>query len=196
MKKIVIVLLTFVSSAVFTPRATFAAEIPPLYTCIAPTGTLKANYSAGIHGIPGDTNTYSGTDKVYTISDDYAMQCFCPEGGTGIQTDWVKATEFSTEEIKIYTNSGWMYIPNGSPWGLQDAPYLAKNSSYACKSSGSGGGSSSSSSSSGVGGASSSNTSGGSVLGLATTGNTPFILSVFLSGIALISSGILLRKKA
>ncbi len=194
MKKFIVVCITIALCMGITPSTSFAAEIPNLTTCVAPVGTLKTNHTSGIHGIPGDSNTYSGSDSVYTVSENYSAQCFCPENGQGIQTDWVKADGFSQEEIKIYTNQGWIYIPNGSAWGLSDAPYLAKNSSYSCKSSGGGGSSSSSSSS--VGGASSTNNStGGSVLGLATTGNSLFVLSVFAAGIASTLTGLALRKR-
>ncbi len=197
MKKYLVVSLVFAALVSVNPQEFFAAEMPAFSTCVAPTGSIKANYESGIHGVPGDTNAYSGKDKVYKITDTYTLQCFCPDNGNGIQTDWVKAAAFSSDEIKIYTNQGYVYIPDGAAWGLDSAPYLAKNSGYSCKGNGSGGSSpsSSSSSSSNVGGASASNPSTGSVLGLASTGNSLFVLSVFTAGIASTLTGFVMRKK-
>lgn len=198
MLKALLLIPVFVSLFVITAPKAQASTMPSFTTCLAPNGTLKTAYDTGTHGIPGDTNSYSGSDKVYTVTDNYTMQCFCAENGTGVQTDWAKAGGFTEEEIKVYKNQGWIYIPNGADWGLSQGPYLAKNSSYSCKSSGGGSSSSTSSSSdSKVGGASASNNNnnGGSVLGLANTGNTSFIALLMTIGFASILFSLVLRSK-
>lgn len=196
MKKALLIISLVISILGLSVPKANAQTLPTLTTCLAPNGTLKTSYDTGTHGVPGDTNTYSGSDKVYTVSDNYTMQCFCAENGNGVQTDWVKTSVLSEDEIKVYTNSGWIYIPSGAPWGLSDTPYIAKNSSFSCKSSGgSSSGTSSSSNDARVGGASASNNNGGSVLGLANTGNTAFIVSLLTAGFASLTVSLFLKKK-
>lgn len=197
MLKAFLLIPVIASLLVLTAPKAEAATMPSFTTCLAPNGTLKTAYDTGTHGVPGDTNSYSGSDKVYTVTDSYTMQCFCAENGTGVQTDWVKAGGFTADEIKVFKNQGYIYIPNGADWGLSQEPYLAKNSSYSCKST-TGGSSSSSSNDSKVGGASASNNNnnGGSVLGLANTGNTTFIALLMTLGFTSLLLSLALRKKA
>lgn len=160
-------------------------------TCIAPTGSLKVSYDSGTHGIVGDSSNYSGSDKVYIISDSQLMQCFCPENGSGIQTDWKKVTSLSSDEAKILKSQGFIEVPSGQPWGLEDQPYMAKNLSYTCKSSNPGGSSDGRSD-----GKSSYVQSETSKPSLATTGNIT-LLATFLSlGAIFTLSGLLLRKSS
>jgi hypothetical protein len=167
-----------------------AATTPTFPVCANPGGTVKSSYDSGVHGVPGDSNTYTGKDTVYIISENTLVQCLCPLNGNGIQTNWWKVSGLSQEEINVLVNEGWISVPNGSAWGLDNAPYLAKNSSYSCSSSGTGGSSDNKSNGS---------TNGSSVtkdiLSLASTGNSGFIYGTFLAGVALLGSGMFLSFK-
>lgn len=118
-----------------------ADQIPPSFpACPAPGGTLKASYPTGTHGIPGDTGTYTGSDSVYTINDSQAVQCFCPTtGNSGIQTNWWQVDELSQGDINYFKSLGWVFIPDGSAWGLDSAFYFAYNTSFSCGGGGGGG---------------------------------------------------------
>lgn len=164
-------------------RPVFAVETPNFPACSNPEGTLIASYDSGVHGVVGGTS-YSGNDKVYKIDEDRLVQCLCTTDGKGIQTNWWRASSLNQEEIKILENEGWIYVPNGTVWGLEDSAYIAKNINYSCLSdNGTGGGSSSSSSS-----------SVGQVLGLAFTGNIKLIYSVFALGIISLLYGQILHR--
>lgn len=166
-------LLTVVSNA-------RAQTVPSFSSCVNSQGTLKVSYSQGTHGVPGNTNTYTGSDSVYTISGDTLMQCLCTDNGQGIQTNWWKVSSLTTDEIAVLISQGWTHVPDGSAWGLDQAPYLAQNSSFACFP--------------GTGGPEVLGASTGDVLGLATTGNAAFILSVILSGLTFLGLGSFLNK--
>lgn len=206
MKTIVSILCSVILS--FQVGSAFAAEIPNFTTCVNPQGEVKANYETGTHGIAGKTGSFEGKDVVYKLSDNALTQCFCASDGSGIQTNWLKAEAFSEADIKVLESQGWIYIPNGALWGLNNSPYLAENSDFTCKSSsggnggpGSNSGSSSSSSSSssgnsGSGGVLGAATSGvGQVLGLASTGNVVFLLLVSISSGLSLLSGLILKKR-
>ena len=169
-----------------------AATTPTFPLCANPQGTVRVNYDNGTHGVAGDSNSYSGKDTVYTLSENTLIQCLCPANGNGVQTNWWKAGSLTTDEINVLISEGWILIPDGASWGLDVGPYLAKNSDYSCTSSGSGGVSDSKS-----GGGAILATSTQAILSLANTGNTAFILGVFLTGSLLLGSGIvgLLRKR-
>jgi hypothetical protein len=109
-----------------------AVTVPTFPSCLNPQGTLKVSYSDGTHGVVGDTKTYTGYDAVYKLTDNTLVQCLCPKDGNGIQTNWMKASGFSQSEINTLKNDGWVYIQNGSAWGLDNEPYLAKNIGYSC----------------------------------------------------------------
>jgi len=164
-----------IASLVFIALATnvLAAGAPGYPSCVNPVGSLKASYSSGVHGIPGDQGRFEGEDKVYTTSDIGYMQCFCDTYGRGIQTNWWKIPHLSADEIKSYEKDGWIFISNGQAWGLTNDPYLAKNIEYNCG---------------GVG--------GGEVLSYAGTGNITFIYSVAFFGVALLSSGVMMKLRS
>lgn len=197
-------LLVVLNIFAFSGQA-FAYEVPNFTSCVNPQGSIKASYETGTHGIAGKTGAYEGKDVVYTISDQALTQCFCAVDGSGIQTNWWKISNLSESEINVLKSEGWIYIPNGALWGLDNAPYLAKNSDFSCKSSGGNGGSGGSGSSdsgsnsnnSGSGSGSSSSSGGvGQVLGLASTGNNLFLLATSaVSGLSLIA-GLFLKKRA
>lgn len=185
--------------------ALFAYGVPSFTSCLNPQGEVKASYESGTHGIAGQTGLYEGKDAVYKFSENTLTQCFCAENGSGIQTNWWKIPNLTESEIKTLEAQAWIYIANGALWGLDDAPYMAKNSDYRCKTSGGNVGSSDSGSSSDSNSSSSSSsnssTSGitgkiGQVLGLASTGNTILVLATALtSGLSLIL-GLILKKRA
>lgn len=184
-----------------------AVTMPTFPTCLNPQGSLAVKYTEGTHGVPGDETSYTGYDAVYTLTEDTVMQCMCPESGNGIQTNWWRTPHLDQEEIDSLVQQGWINIPNGSAWGLEDDPYLAKNSSYSCiGGKGGGGGNGGSSSSESSSSSSSSSSSGGQgggeitaqavshILGLASTGNSATLYVLFITGISLLLSGFYIRN--
>ncbi len=161
-------------SAIFQLMTTpvFALEIPDFSSCTSVNGTVMVSYDSGIHGVPGDGTTYTGRDTVFRIYDTAVLLCLCPEGKTGVQTKWWRYGQLTNDEISVLIKDGWIYVPNGALWGLEDAPYLAKNSNFSCNESGGG---SSNSGSSVLG----SNTSAGQVLGVSTMAATGNLTSIF-----------------
>jgi len=152
------------------PGKVEAVEIPRFPSCVNPEGTVIADYASGTHGVPGIATTYTGSDKVYWLGESQVLQCLCPDEH-GIETHWWKYSEVSNDDMKVLLDQGWVYIPTGKAWGLNDDPYLAKNSEYWCGGGGVGGssGSGDSGSNSGSGG---SEGVGGSVLGLSSLAMT------------------------
>src|SRR3989344_3949923 len=140
MRHLAILVLSLVF-LVFSSQAVLAQVSPPAFpSCPTPGGTLKINYPSGIHGIPGDSGTYTGSDSVYALSNDQLVQCFCPQSGqVGIQTNWWQVAELSQSDIDHFKSLGWGYIPDGSAWGLNPAFYFAYNSTFSCGGGGGGG---------------------------------------------------------
>lgn len=159
----------------FGATGSYAYVRPTFPSCLNPQGQVQVYYNDGTHGVPGDSKTYSGYDAVYYLTDESSTQCLCANDGSGIQTNWWKVSSLTQNEITQLTYQGWTYVPDGSVWGLQHAPYLAQNSRYTCTG-GNGGG------------------SGGQVLGLASTGNTTFITSIAFFGLIFVSAGLVLTK--
>ena len=160
--------------------------VPGFPTCSNPTGTLKVSYPSGIHGIPGMTGEFRGSDSIYTIDDKTLIQCFCSEDGKGIQTNWWRIDALTQDEIDILKKLGWLFIPTGSVWGLDESAYLAKNSNYDC---GGFGGQV-------LGAAAITDPEIGSVLGLAVTGNSLLVFSLIVIGSVLILFGKQLSKSS
>lgn len=192
-----LLIVTFLAAfLVFTKSA--HANTNDFTSCLTPTGTITSNYTDGTHGIVGEGSRV-GSDTVYLLPNGNSMQCFCSEDGNGIQTNWQKATGLTSDEIKILENQDWIYVPDGSAWGLSDEPYLAKNISYSCKST-------TTTTSSGGGGRTDGKTDGrsdglGSIVqaasgNLASTGNLWFIAEVLGLGVFLTIAGLLIRFKA
>ncbi len=179
-------------------------NIPDFSVCANPSGSIVADYPDGTHGIAGEVGDYVGSDKVYKLEDGNNMQCFCPEDGEGIQTNWLKVTDEETD-VDYYKNLGWVYIPNGALWGLDQGPYFAQNTRYLCKSDNGSSDSSSSSSSSSSGDLSSGSGGPGlpgevsnwlaNILSLASTGNNELFYSVGILGVISIALGVYLKKK-
>jgi hypothetical protein len=174
-------------------RPVFAYSVPAFPNCPNPGGTLKVEYSTGSHAIPGDSTLHDGSDKVYNISSDTLVQCFCAPDGKGVQTNWWKISSLTESELQQLKNLGWYYIINGQAWGLSADPYMAKNAEFSCSSSSNSG----SSSDSGTGGQilSSAASTTGQVLGLSATGNIVVLFAYLGFGLLFLISGLLLLKK-
>jgi len=181
-------------SAISAPVVS-AQTVPSFPTCANPQGTVKVTYSEGTHGITGNTGTFTGSDTVYTLGEETTMQCFCADNGDGTQTNWWHATSLTDEEVQVMKNAGWVVVPNGALWGLAEGEWLTFNSPYACPaSSNNGNGTSSSSNSNTSGQVLAAADPGGSVLGLASTGNIVVIYSLAGFGVLSFLIGFLLRK--
>lgn len=172
---LVIILLANANAA----SAEQGSEFP---SCIAPQGKLIANYDNGTHGIIGQGSRI-GKDSVYLLDNGNTAQCFCSVNGHGIQTNWQKTSSLTQDEIKILENEGWIFVPDGTAWGLPEGSYLAKNSDYACYSS------------------STTNSSSGTSIvqsasgNLASTGNILFIAQILGLGVLFSLIGIALRLR-
>jgi len=103
-------------------------------SCNNPTRKIISSYDKGSHEIIG-IGRLEGSDTVYQItqdSKDKILQCFCPESGTGIQTNWLK---IKNDKNEYYNDLNWPFsINSGLSWNLDDSPYIAQNTNYNCKS--------------------------------------------------------------
>ncbi len=198
---LLIVLVAILLSVSF--HDAFAVTLPTFPTCANPQGQVVASFDSGTHGVPGNTNTFTGKDTVFSLSDDTLMQCLCADNGDGIQTNWLDAAGMSQGDINVLVAQGWIYIPNGAAWGLKNDPYLAQNVGFACTPPQVGGGaghgdgrsdgrSDGHSSAPAILAAS---IGSGQILGLASTGNSLFILTVILSGLVSLSLGFFLNSR-
>lgn len=198
------VVLALLTAILAVSKTAYAVAVDTSSTsCLAPVGNVIADYPNGTHGIVGGTGK-EGHDTVYSQINGNALQCLCATDGTGTQTNWLSIGEMSQDQIKIYENQGWIFVPDGSVWGLSDGSYLAKNISYSC-----GGGSSTTQNSGGDGksdgqsdgrsdgrsdGASFVQAATGNASALASTGNIVYIFSALIAGIFMTIFGIWLRK--
>lgn len=178
-----------------TSNAFAISDTPQFPGCPNPGGTQISGYTTGSHGIVGQPGVFTGSDNVFKIDNTRTVQCYCNENGnSGIQTNWWKVTGITQDEINIYKNLGWSFIPDGSVWGLDAEPYLAININNAC--SGQVGGTTNSSSSSST---NNSGIGGGDVLGayteFANTGTMGIIILMFGLGFILIGASILSKSK-
>lgn len=126
--------LAFIIYAVTYPKVTHADQINIVFpSCLNPGISADITYTSGTHGIAGDNATYSGSDNVYKLeANTRVLQCFCGSNGQGIQTNWIKVDAISQEQLQSLIRQGWVEIPFGTDWGLDNSAYLAKNDSYAC----------------------------------------------------------------
>src|SRR3989344_3323927 len=177
-KNIILVIILYFVLSVFVASKALAVTIPSFPSCLNIQGELIVSYTTGTHGIPGDSATYTGSDSVYKLTEDTLTQCFCSVNGDGIQTNWWKVSSLSDNEITDLKNQNWIFILNGSLWGLDDAPYMAKNSNFSCQTT-----------------SPTPTLSVGQVLGLATTGNILTIYTLLIVGITFILLGIMLARK-
>jgi hypothetical protein len=161
-----------------------AVTVPTFPSCVNPQGALKVSYDSGSHGIIGMDGLKTGSDKVFKVSDyDQLIQCFCPENGNGIQTNWYAANQLSSTDIEYLKKEGWLYAADGKAWGLAEIPYVAKNYDYNCKPT------------SNSTPTPTPNTTVAGVLSLASTGNVTFLYTLMLLGFASLATGLVLRFK-
>lgn len=198
-QKLFLIVLALIVISITSAPVAEAATAPQFPSCENASGTVIAEYDTGVHGIPGKTGTYTGSDKVFVVTEDQILQCYCPDSGSqGIQSNWWKYQDISESDLKIFIKTGWVHILDGSLWGLDNSSYLVQNIPFSC--SGTGGSSDSqddSDSSSSSSSSSDNNSNGrggttGQVLGvtsLADTGNSLAIFSLFgLSIVALLAA--------
>ncbi len=217
--RIWIVILLTIFGLFFGSKHTLAVETPNFPSCSNPQGTIKVSYSEGTHGIVGDTNQYTGSDTVYQLASGNLSQCYCSTNGGGIQTNWWKVSSLDQEQLQILKNAGWIYVPNGALWGLEETAYMTFNSPFSCTTTSNGGGGSSGGSggsgdgrSDGLGCGSHDCSNQGQILGastdpqvlgvstdilgLASTGGNylPFVLVII--GVQSLTAGLILNRKA
>src|SRR3989304_9651624 len=114
-----------------------AQSAPPEFpACTNPGGTLRISYADGEHAIVGESGLRVGADAVYDLEGGNVQQCFCSVDGSGVQTNWWKISSLDQDEIDTLVNLGWVFVPSGTPWGLDASGYMAFNSPYACGGSG------------------------------------------------------------
>lgn len=182
--KFIFSFLTAILFLTFSTKLVSAVNAPNFPTCSNPQGTLIVSYDSGTHGVAGG-NSYTGNDKVYKINENSLVQCLCTTDGKGIQTNWWKATSLDETQVNKLKSEGWIYIPTGSVWGLDQDAYMARNINYSCTSDGGTGG--------GTSGGSVVN-SVGQVLGLAFTGNVKLIYTIFALGLVSLIYGQILHR--
>jgi hypothetical protein len=185
-----LILLLLGACSLFAPRA--LASDAQQASCLVPNGTAVVHYDTGIHGIVGRQEIFEGSDTVYKYENG-SLQCYCDPRGVGIQTNWVNAKNFSQQQIDTYVNDGYKYVASGAAWGLENAPYVAKNSSYSCRGIGGGGGTGGGSSSNNSGSQSTGGTGGGADL-LAATGNWGTIAYLLVTGITFYLAALFVKK--
>lgn len=82
------VIVTALIVCLAKPGISLAVSTPSFPSCVNPTGQVIASYQDGTHGVPGDTNTYTGEDTVYALNAEQVVQCLCTSNAEGIQTNW------------------------------------------------------------------------------------------------------------
>jgi Tfp pilus assembly protein PilV len=175
-KSLLVIATTSILLAGFAKPA-FAVSTPDFGSCVNPQ-VVSSQVNTGTHGVAGRTQTYTGKDSIYTLSNGNVLQCLCPDNGSGVQTNWLKASNVSSQDVETLKSQGWEYIPTGSVWGLSDTAYLAKNSDYSCTATGGG----------------STSTPSSTTLGLAKTGNMLMIYGFLTAGLTALLSGMMLKK--
>lgn len=177
------------------PITVFASAATPSFpSCLNSQHTAEISYSNGYHGIAGDTSSHTGSDSVYKLEENnQVLQCFCGSNGQGIQTNWIKVDTLSAANITSLEGQGWIYVPYGSDWGLDNAAYLAQNTPYTCLSiatvqpvtlTNTANGSSLSD-----------GTGGNALVALANTGNSIVLFGAIIAGVLSLSFGIFLKPK-
>lgn len=189
MKQFLSTVTTIIILTLLLPQAAFAVTEPTFPSCTNPQGAVKAHYDTGIHGIAGNSGQFTGADTVYTLTNGTLLQCYCPNNGQGIQTNWWDATTLSSRDIQTLQQNGWIYEPFGADWGLNNDPYLAKNTSYTCAATAV------------VESTVQENTNTGhtdptsTVAQLANTGNSMMLYGFLIAGISNLAAGLHLRKR-
>ncbi len=128
--------LVFVCFAFFAFKVpVWAVTAPDFPSCTSLSGEVLVSYNEGAHGIVANEGEFVGKDAVYIVKDSNLVQCFCADSGKGVQTNWWKQNSLTEAQVSLLRDLGWIYVPSGFPWGLEDTPYFAKNSDYSCLSS-------------------------------------------------------------
>lgn len=105
----------------------YRSLMPFFPKCFPSRGDLVASYPTGVHGIPGDPATYTGSDKVYSLGNNNYLQCYCPEKGVmGIQVNWLSTNNLTEGQNQFLRKLGWYFVPSGSDWGLSEESYLTR----------------------------------------------------------------------
>lgn len=110
----------------------YANAVPDFGTCVNPQWSQTQVNTGSNHGVI-NVGSFAGTDTIYQ-SNGNVLQCLCTDSGEGYQTNWLKVSDYSNAQIDELKAQGWMYVPYGKDWGLDNAPYLAKNETYTCTS--------------------------------------------------------------
>lgn len=182
--KLIASISLFITTAATVSQVYASPTVPTFPSCVNPQGALKVSYDSGSHAIIGMDGLKTGSDKVFMVSDyKELIQCFCPENGNGIQTNWYAADKLSSSDIEFLKKEGWLYAADGAAWGLAQLPYVAKNYDYNCKPS------------TGATPTPTPATSVQGVLSLASTGNTAFLYGLMVVGFTSIVTGLFLRIK-
>ncbi len=197
-------LITITIYLISTTPASAEYQLPAFDSCHNPVGTVKENYLTGLHAIVGVTGLQSGSDKVFSNSNNNFTQCYCPpNGNTGVKTNWLAARVISKEDQNVLMTQGWVYIANGADWGLTNQPYLAKNIEFSCGGNGGdNGGGGGTDSGSGGSQSSSNGAGGGEVLGISTLAATSSnftkyqVLLTFIIALSLIVYGYKIQKNS
>lgn len=108
----------------------YANTIPQFGSCLNPQWTKIQENVGSLHGVVG-VGSFTGTDSIYSANGNI-MQCLCADNGNGYQTNWLKASNLSNNQIDELRAQGWVYIPYGDDWGLEKTAYVAKNVDYTC----------------------------------------------------------------
>jgi len=134
--RVILLLIGLIFLSLIGPNFAKAQIIPSFPACSNPGGTLRVLYTDGQHAIAGESNLRLGSDGVYDLTSGDHVQCFCSVDGSGVQTNWWKISSLDQDEIDTLVNLGWVFVPSGTPWGLDASGYMAFNSPYACGGSG------------------------------------------------------------
>lgn len=183
--KIFIAVIALIILLTVSPQSVSAVSIPDFGSCLNPQVVATQINNGNSHGVVGQNTPYSGQDSIYNLSNGNVLQCLCTIEGSGVQTNWLKAAGLSQEETSSLKAQGWIYIPTGASWGLEDVAYVAKNISYSCKSN-------QPTPTPGIQAAVAAIQPG--ILGLAATGNAVALYSFVLAGLFSLLVGLLLKK--
>src|SRR5687768_3170986 len=108
-KALTLALIVFIQLFFIKVTSVSALTLPEFPSCTDYNGELKVFYPTGQHAIVGVEGLKSGSDKVFFLSNNNYLQCFCPLEGPGIQTNWLAAGNLSQEEINDLVTRGWIF---------------------------------------------------------------------------------------
>lgn len=129
-KKNVLVTATSVALFLATASVANANAVPDFGSCLNPQWSKTQENTGSNHGVVG-LGSFAGVDSIYRNGGN-VLQCLCTDDGKGYQTNWLKADNMSDSQKSELKSQGWMYVPYGKDWGLDDTPYMAKNIEYTC----------------------------------------------------------------